>query len=106
MIMYVLIRKPPVTGPPAQAVFLCQDRAERIAEDPWKAEGWCTSGEYYVEHTEVVGAYEFGQPVYAAHRRVDSGLEVYRFIGLYSTWEDAESAAGELGAVNELSPEA
>lgn len=31
---------------------------------------------------------------------------VQRFIGslVYATWEDAEEAAGELGAVNELYP--
>ena len=105
MIMYVLVRKPPCTGPPAKAVFLRQDPAERIAEDPWKAAGWCTTDELYVEHTEVAWVYECGRPVYAAHRRVNSASEVYRFIALYSTWEDAEKAAGELGAVNELYPQ-
>jgi hypothetical protein len=105
MIMYVLMQKPPCTGPPATAVFLRREQAERIADDPWKAAGWCVTGDFYVEHSEVAGAYECGRPVYAAHRRVDLGWEVYRFIGLYSTWEDAEKAAGDLGAVNELYPQ-
>jgi ankyrin repeat protein len=44
--------------------------------------------------------------VYAAHERIngESG-EVYRFVGLYATFESAMTTVGELGAVKELVPD-
>jgi hypothetical protein len=106
MIMHVLVRKSPYCdpGPPACAVFLDREEAAAIAEDPWEAAGWCTTADFFVQSVKIIGIYTPGKPVFAAHQAMDSG-EGYRFISLYSTFEAAEVAAGNLGAVIELFPD-
>ncbi len=107
MVMYVILKEHPCTGPPAFVVFSSQEIAQRVAEDPWDSLGWCISGRFLLERAEVMGAYTAGQPVYAAHTFIgnDPGWEVYRFVGLFAAFGDAEGAAGELGAVNKLIPD-
>jgi hypothetical protein len=110
MIMYVLVVEGPCTGPPAVAVFTQEKLADQVAKDPWGSLGWCTTQSYRVECAEVSGAYASGQPVFAAHRHVEgaasSAWEVYRFAGLYAAFEEAEKAAGDLGVVREIDPDA
>jgi hypothetical protein len=102
MRLYALIRLPDFTGAHVFAVFSHRDLAERVAEDPYEAMRWELSHDLEMVEVEVPDSHHSPQVFYAASTADPKRSGNYSVYGLFTSWGEAEAAAGESGLVSKV----
>lgn len=93
MELFVVIA-PSMRGSDAERVFRERAAAEKYRDS--HPDDRCT-----VQCVEVAGDYEYPMKVFAAGI-YDFEIDEHHFVGLYSSYDRAEAAAGDRGVVMEL----